>query len=208
MPNAAEPDPPEVELLFEGDVDEPARVPVVRRDPEASPTLRGSSAPEAAEPSFHTVGADPLGAIAETLSDTLEELRQQRAATRTSDAGGTTPRHDDVVDGVAQVVQATSIPLERVLAYLASVDEVAGLRLSAPHPTVLEGMAVYSGVLRLQRPPTRRRIELRVYPTSSGNLTVLELLPQRNWMPQTKRYLQAGVPAITALTDRIEADCE
>lgn len=198
-----DPEPPEIDMVFEGDVTEPVHVPIaaVPGDPGAPDTDV-----KAPEPEFHTVGRDPLGQVAGAMSDTVAHLRAQRLESRAAAIGtGRGSNHDHAIERMAQVVQATPVDIDVVLGLLTdgTVRSATNLRLTG-EPGVRNGVVLFDGYLRLRRPPTRRRIELRVYPTASGNLTVLELLPRRDWMPQTKRYLRSGVPAITDLTDRIE----
>ncbi len=48
-----------------------------------------------------------------------------------------------------------------------------------------------------------RRATLRAYPSPSANLTVLELVPTRRRLVQTRAFVEAGVPAIATLSGRI-----
>ena len=153
----------------------------------------------------HTVGRDPFGEAIASVAESVEQHRTQRAQA-SSQYRGSSALTNLISQRVAQVVQATKVPFPDVLQLIQTeVRAAKQLRIlehTAGDPNKPD---TFDGYLRLRRPPTRRRIELRVYPSASGNLTVLELLPRRAWMPQTKRYLESGVPAITDLTDRIEA---
>ncbi|MFN3218001.1 MAG: hypothetical protein ACE367_16015 [Acidimicrobiales bacterium] len=149
----------------------------------------------------HVVGHDRLADVVATFGSTLESIRASQ---------GRAPRHNLPTGSgtnqkrIAQVVQATPIDATRVVELIRSnAARIPLLALDADDPAVGRGDVVFPGRLRMPG-GTRRRVELRVYPTTSGNLTVLELLPRRSWMPQTRRYLRAGVPAITALSDAIE----
>lgn len=194
MAGKADGEPPEIQIVFEGDSDAP-------------PTAAASDIEAAPPPSFHAVGSDPLGAVAASVADTVAEIRRHREEVRaTEQATNQAARHDLAMERLAQVVQATSVPLEAVLLLLrTSVPRAEHLELTDREPDVRDGVAVFNARLKQRRPPMARRVELRVYPTTSGNLTVLELLPTRAWWGQTRRYLEAGVPAITDLTDRLEA---
>lgn len=150
----------------------------------------------------HIVGHDRLADVVTTFGSTLESLRASQ---------GRAPRHNLPTGSgtnqkrIAQVVQATPIDAGRVVELIrADAACVPLLVLDTGQPAVGRGDVVFPGRLRMPG-GTRRRVDLRIYPTASGNLTVLELLPRRSWMPQTRRYLRAGVPAITALSDAIEA---
>lgn len=107
-------------------------------------------------------------------------------------------------DRSAQVVQATNVTPQEAAAFLGSIsefkDQLRVVSVTERGPNEFEVRAQ----LRM-RPTGWRAVKLRIYPTPSGNLSVIEMLPQRSWMPQTERYLAAGVPAITALTDQMEA---
>ena len=136
-----------------------------------------------------------------TFGSTLDSIRASQ---------GRAPRHNLPTGSggnqkrIAQVVQATPVDATLVVELIRSnAARATLLALDADDPAVGRGDVVFPGRLRM-RGRTRRRVELRVYPTASGNLTVLELLPRRSWMPQTRRYLRAGVPAITELSDAIE----
>ena len=183
---------PEVEVLFEGDADQVVDVPI----------LGDAWQPEDAvgDPS-HVVGSDRLGHVVSIVSDTVETIREQRREEQMA-AGGTSTTM--FPERQAQVIQATQVPLADVLALLAQGLTTPGLDLDDTVPTANDGIAVFPGKLRMKVLPLPREVELRVYPTASSNLTVLELQPRRKWMPQTRRYLSAGVPRITELTDRIE----
>ena len=183
---------PEVEVLFEGDADQVVDVPI----------LGDAWQPEDAvgDPS-HVVGSDRLGQVVSIVSDTVETIREQRREEQMA-AGGTSTTM--FPERQAQVIQATQVPLADVLALLAQGLTTPGLDLDDTVPTANDGIAVFPGKLRMKILPLPREVELRVYPTASSNLTVLELQPRRKWMPQTRRYLSAGVPRITELTDRIE----
>jgi hypothetical protein len=147
------------------------------------------------------VGHDRLADVVTTFGATLDAIRASQ---------GRAPRHNMPTGSgtnqkrIAQVVQATPVEATRVIELIRSnAAQVPLLALAADDPAVGRGDVVFPGRLRMPG-GTRRRVELRIYPTASGNLTVLELLPRRSWMPQTRRYLRAGVPAITALSDAIE----
>lgn len=192
-------DPEVIEILFEGDANQRPRDFGWSNDPDS----------ELEPHPTRVVGNDRLAALVFAVSDNVAELRAQQRA-ETSGGGATGSAMATVFpEKTAQVVQATQTPLDLVLALLAGgvVDE-SSKRLTlddAVTPTIADGVASFAGRLRLRRPPGRRLVDLRVYPTASHNLTVLELLPKRPWMAQTDRYLAAGVPAITELTDAIEA---
>ena len=49
----------------------------------------------------------------------------------------------------------------------------------------------------------RRRATLRAYPSPSSNLTVLQLIPARRRLFQTRAFVRAGVPAIATLSARL-----
>ena len=184
----------EVELVFEGDADAVVDVPIVGR-------AWLDDHPDHGEATSQVVGADRLAQVVTVVADTVEQVREQRRTERmAAGSGGTTlfPERQ------ARVIQATQVRFADVLAVLAQGVATPGLRLDSTVPTAQHGIAVFTGRLRMRSGPVARRVELRVYPTQSSNLTVLELQPQRTWMPQTRRYLRAGVPAITDLTDRIE----
>ena len=183
---------PEVEVLFEGDADQVVDVPILGdawRDDDA-----------VGDPS-HVVGSDRLGHVVSIVSDTVETIREQRREEQM--AAGTTGT-TMFPERQAQVIQATKVPLGDVLALLAQGLTTPGLDLDDTIPTADDGIAVFPGRLRMKILPLPRVVELRVYPTASSNLTVLELQPRRKWWPQMRRYLSAGVPRITELTDRIE----
>ena len=153
----------------------------------------------------HTAGRDPIGDAIGSVAESVEQHRAQRAQAA-AQYRGSSALANLISQRVAQVVQATKVEFPEVLELIQTeVRTATQLRILDHTPGSADKPDIFDGYLRLRRPPTRRRIELRVYPSASGNLTVLELLPRRGWMPQTKRYLQAGVPAITDLTDRIEA---
>lgn len=109
----------------------------------------------------------------------------------------------------AHVVQATRVGVDVVVAMLTAAlgADVAGnpgaLRLEGS-TTRENGDTEFVGRLRMSR-HTWRRVRILAYSTPSENLTVLEMLPARSWVRQTRRYLRAGVPAMTALTDELEA---
>lgn len=192
-------DPPEVELVFEADFGpvpddaEIVAVPITGPDGEQLPEWSG-----------HLVGHDRLADVVEGVSATLEQMRDHRREARARNTGAA--RETSLLpERVAQVVQGTQVDLGSVLALLASGLATPALELDESPPDTERGMAVYEGRLRMPGPLPRRRVVLRVYPTASANLTVLELLPRHPWVRQTRTYLRAGVPAITDLTDRIEA---
>ncbi len=190
-----EPDSEPIEILFEGDA-------TANRD-------FGWSTGDGDEPTpTRVVGNDRLAALVFAVSDNVAELRsQQRAESHAGASGGAIA--SVFPEKTAQVVQATQTPLDLVLALLADgVASDASRRLTldqATDPVIAEGVATFPGRLRLKQSPLRRSVDLRIYPTASHNLTVLELLPRRRWVPQTDRYMAVGVPAITELTDAIEA---
>lgn len=108
-------------------------------------------------------------------------------------------------DRHAQVVQATKVEPGRVGQHVS--DRVGlvhnQLRIDSTARTArgqfeADGQ-LYLGLARW------REVTLRIYPTPSANLTVIEMLPRRAWMPQTARYLAAGVPAVAELIRQIEA---
>jgi hypothetical protein len=108
-------------------------------------------------------------------------------------------------DRSAQVVQATQVGPQEVGEFLRA-------RVGEPHDQLRIESVVgrtpsqFEAKAQLHvRPSGWRGVTLTIYPTPSANLTVIEMLPRRAWMPQTTRYLAAGVPAITELTDQIEA---
>jgi len=189
-------DEPEVELLFEGDLN--AR-PVTPLDTEALED-NGEAAPN-----FHSVGADPLAKAVSSVADSLAAARTARSEAAAIGMANQSSRFSDLLpERTAQVVQATRAPARHVIQVLrARVDGEPfndTLWLTGSTDTGRNDVGIFEGSLAMRWPSTRRRIELRVYPTSSGNLTVLELLPKRIWMPQTRRYLAAGIPAISAMT--------
>ncbi len=186
----------EVQIVFEGDAD-------------AYRGEAGVDDPDALVRPTHVVGNDHLASLVTAVGDSVAELREQRRADAMAGLSGGV-LSTVLPERVAQIIQATQVPLDLVLALMA--DGIAGpdhgraLRLdSTIEPVVESGVATYRGRLTMTRPPTRRPVDLRIYPTASANLTVLELLPRRRWMPQTERYLSAGVPAVSELTDAIEA---
>ncbi|MEM7287090.1 MAG: hypothetical protein AAF480_12120 [Actinomycetota bacterium] len=183
---------PEVEVLFEGDADHVVDVPILGDAWHAEETTGDPS---------HVVGTDRLGHVVSVVSDTVEAIREQRREEQMA-AGGTSTTM--FPERQAQVIQATKVPFVDVIALLAQGLTAPGLALDDTVPRADEGIAIFPGRLRMKILPLPRVVELRVYPTASSNLTVLELQPRRKWMPQTRRYLSAGVPRITELTDRIE----
>lgn len=186
--------PPHVEIVYEGDAsgDRPSFAGLG----EAGDDPPGAS-------TGHVVGTDRLGALIGAVSDTVDDIRDQRPEAGT-DMGALSAV---LPERVAQVIQATQVPVDVVVALLTdtAIGRTGALRLDPTPPRITGGVATFTGRLRLQRPPGRRHVDLRVYPTTSANLTILELLPRRRWMPQTERYLRSGVPAVSELTDRIEA---
>lgn len=184
---------PEVEILFEGDADRIVDVPILG-DGWGDDAETVGSGP-------HVVGRDRLGDVVASVNETVAEMREQQLEAQQS---GATTRTTIFPERTAQVVQATKVPLGDVLALLAQGLQGPGLSLTPEVADIEHGIAVVRGRLRMRVVPLPRTVELRVYPTASANLTVLELLPLRRWMPQTRRYLAAGVPAITALTNRLE----
>lgn len=151
------------------------------------------------------LGDDRFGRVASAVSDAVDRQRGPDGPSRPGGGGSASGLSQLLPDRTAQVVQATLVPHADVLALL---DDPAVARrpdaaIELWPAGVHDGDHHFDGSLRSGR-FTRRAVTLRVYPTPSANLTVLELLPKRQWMPQTKRYLRAGVPAITALTDAIE----
>ena len=54
--------------------------------------------------------------------------------------------------------------------------------------------------------PLLRKVAVRVYPSASQNLTIIDVLPLRSVPGSTKWFIAAGVAAVTELTDRIEAE--
>ena len=195
QPSSADDDavPPRVEIVYEGDTDG-------ERATFAGLSDAGGEPP--ADHAGHVVGTDRLGALVGAVSDTVDDIRDQRP-----DGADTSALSAVLPERVAQVIQATQVPVDVVVALLTdtAIGRTGALRLDPAPPRITGGVATFHGRLRLQRPPGRRHVDLRVYPTTSANLTVLELLPRRRWMPQTERYLRAGVPAVSELTDRIEA---
>ena len=218
---------PPIEIVIERQLDHGSRARADTRTEAAD--LTGASAPPAANganqdaaapagsaanqdvaeavPTFHDVGGDRLGAALGTVADSVAQARDRKAEAAVLAMAGPGSRFADLLpDRTAQVVQATPLGTSDVITMLEAGGSVSptltGLTKRAGSAS--ERVAVFDGVLHLSRPSTRRRVELRIYPTASGNLTVLELLPRRVWMPQTKRYLAAGVPAITELTDDLE----
>lgn len=191
MAHSEDPPQPQIKIVFEGEA-ESARPDFFTPDDHTP------------DPTTHVVGNDRLATLVGAVSDTVDELRAQRLADAMAGSGRSL--HSLFPERVAQVIQATKVPLDLVLALLS--DGIAGttsLRLDDASPTVKDGIASFSGKLRIPGPIRSRPVDLRVYPTASANLTVLELLPRRRWIPQTERYLRAGVPAISGLTDVIEA---
>lgn len=186
-------DEPEVEFLFEGDADAIVDVPILGD---------GWADEQQDDASSHVVGSDRLAQVVTVVSDTVDQIREQRREEQMS--AGTGGGATLFPERQAHVIQATQISFPDVLALLAQGLATPRLRLDSTTPTADEGIAVFTGHLRMRVVPVPRRIELRVYPTQSSNLTVLELQPQRTWMPRTRRYLRTGIPAITDLTDRIE----
>ncbi len=148
------------------------------------------------------MGSDRLAQVVTIVSDTVDQIREQRREEQM--AAGTGGSATLFPERQAHVIQATQVPFPDVLALLAQGLATPRLRLDGTTPVADDGIAVFTGRLRMRIVPVRRRIELRVYPTQSSNLTVLELQPLRTWMPQTRRYLGTGVPTITDLTDRLE----
>lgn len=111
-------------------------------------------------------------------------------------------------DRTAQVVQVTSRGP-------AAVGELLTARIGQTHgrlrilDVVMRSPRQFSAEARLRvRGTGWRSVTLTVYPTPSSNLTVIEMMPRRAWMPQTKRYLAAGVPAITAFREDLETDSD
>ncbi len=186
MPAVPEPDPRRVEILHEGDADEPVRVPIA--DQGAGPPPPG-----------HVVGRDPLGSAIDAVASIADPAAPGRVPPQQR------PPQPFFWRRAAQVVQATRVPFETVSSLLGErVAEADGLRLGARVGRGA-GEVVFAGRLGGRRGRGGRRVRLRIYPTPSANLTILELLPERRWMPQTDRYLRRGVPAVSDLTDRIEA---
>lgn len=108
-------------------------------------------------------------------------------------------------DGTAQVVQATSIKPKAVAVFLASRIGQAN-RYFRITSVVARTSSQFNANAQLRiRGTGWRDVTLKIYPTPSANLTVIEMMPRRAWMPQTKRYLAAGVPAITELKEEVEA---
>lgn len=142
-----------------------------------------------------TVGLDPTGTADEVTSP------------------GPSPHGRLPVDGQslwwpdrnAQVVQATRVTPHEAAGFLRSASSQLDDRLRVDSVTERsQGQFEIQARLHVRRTGWRK-VMLRIYPTPSGNLSVIEMLPRRAWMPQTERYLAAGVPAITSLTDLIEA---
>jgi hypothetical protein len=194
MAQSKDPPRPEIQIVFEGDA-EKARPDFFAQDGDKP------------QPTSHVVGNDRLAALVGAVSDTVDELREQRLAVAMAGSGRSL--HGFFPERVAQVIQATKAPLDLVLALLSDgIAAETALKLDDTRPTVKEGVASFSGKLRVPGPFGSRPVDLRVYPTASANLTVLELMPQRRWIPQTARYLRTGVPTVTRLTDLIEAGME
>lgn len=213
------PDLPEVELLS---TDQGSAPP-----PEPEPPVQvviGAPVPGLGLPGRETAGGqhDADDAAIETVVDhdaighdtvgeLLINLKDYRDRRQVSAMASRAPMGSPVASffqkRTAQVMQATLVDLPEVLTALtdpAFWDDIKGLSVDASSASATDREVVLEGRLRMPR-GFRRKVQLRVYPTPSENLTVLELLPLRRWMPQTRRYLRAGVPAITALKDRIEA---
>jgi hypothetical protein len=191
----------EVQIVFEGDADV--------RAPDLGRPDSGDGDVHSGPGTTHVVGNDRLATLVTTVGHSVTELREQRLNDAMAGLSGGV-LSTVLPERVAQIIQATQTPLDLVLALLADgiADASHGLALRlerTTEPIIEAGVATYRGRLRMNRPPTRRPVELRIYPTASGNLTVVELLPRRRWMPQTKRYLTAGVPAVSELTDTLEA---
>lgn len=213
MTDEGEPAPP-VEIVIERQLDHGSRAKVdagatdLTDASDAAPVAGAANEETAAPaPTFHDVGVDRLGAALGTVADSVAQARDRKAEAAVLAMAGPGNRFADLLpDRTAQVVQATPLPTGDVITMLEAGGSVSptltGLTKRAGSAS--ERVAVFDGLLQLSRPSTRRRVELRIYPTASGNLTVLELLPRRVWMPQTRRYLAAGVPAITELTDHLE----
>ncbi|MGI9621647.1 MAG: hypothetical protein ACR2PK_02325 [Acidimicrobiales bacterium] len=202
-----------VEIVFEGADDGPVDVPIARPADEPRPgpdtgstsTRNPLDSGEEAPASGHVVGKDRLGNVVGAVNDTVEQLRQQRREAQLVGSGGPS-RTTLFPERTAQVIQATQVDIAIVLQLISDGIVSGALELDAAVGVPRDGVAVFTGRLRMPTSRLNRRIELRIYPTASTNLTVLELLPRRRWMPQTERYLKAGVPVITDLTDRIEAE--
>ena len=111
-------------------------------------------------------------------------------------------------DRTAQVVQVTN-------RRPAAVGELLIARIGETHgrlrilDVVVRSPTQFSAEAQLRLRGTGwSGVTLTVFPTPSTNLTVIEMMPRRAWMPQTKRYLAAGIPAITDLRAELEADIE
>lgn len=156
-------------------------------------------------------GSDYVGDGLATLRDWHHKTTARRLLPESQSSPSSTGRTALLPKRKAQVVQGTQLPLDQVLNLLTSPDffprrSAFRLRPESLHDT--DGEQVLTGTMRMALGPLRRQIQLRLYPTPSGNLTVLELLPKRRWMPQTRRFLRAGVPTITKLTDKLEQRAE
>ena len=147
-----------------------------------------------------TFGDDIVTQAVASVEDWIDRARETFAPPPVEGTRSTNPL---LPKRFAQVIQATHTPMADVLAAL---DDRTGVwrdrlridgRLPSPKST---GRRETMYGARLRMPILgRRRVTLRVYPTPSTNLTVIEMLPKRRWMPQTRRYLHAGVPAVTTL---------
>ncbi len=149
------------------------------------------------------------------LSERLDQRRQDRFSVSVASDNSA------ISKPVAQIVQATRLSPTIVVNHLnrgtstgrlfrrlaitrgtATVRVADGDRASGT-PNAGRNEVAFEGHLWAVFPPVRR-VVVRVYPSASNNLTIIEVLPTRLWTGSTRWFIRAGVHAVTALTDEIE----
>lgn len=180
---------------------------------EEIPSFKVVIVPPGDNDSYQLVG-DPQAVPATTsdrLAQGMAEAGEAIAEVRRTTGYG----HDGLPSGgtslwwpdrASRVVQATTVNPNEVVAFLTGrIGQVnPRLRITAVEERTRNQVSA-NAQLRV-RGTGWWGVELTIYPTPSANLTVIEMMPRRAWMPQTRRYLAAGVPAITGLRADLEAD--
>lgn len=151
-----------------------------------------------------TFGDDPVTRAVASVEGWIERALESLSVATVESTGSANPLRPK---RFAQVIQATRTPLDEVLSALEARQGTWHERLRIDRrlpPSKGTGRQEIMFAARLRMPIVgRRAVTLRVYPTPSRNLTVIEMLPTRRWMPQTRLYLHVGVPAITQLMRRL-----
>lgn len=148
--------------------------------------------------------AETLADIGSWLAHQIDAAREVKATSgpRLGDGGARTTRTGSREEVVAPVMIRPQIVMTALRQGQVFEDDAGGIHIL--HDSIeTNGMScTWMATLRTGR-FRERKATLRIGPSPSGNVTVLQLVPQSPRRIRTRSFVEAGVPAIKELCEQL-----